>query len=300
MSLTPAAAIKSKNEGLLVWLAAITTIVLWASVYLALKISLAAFSPGEVGFLRSFLGSVVLLVQARMVGMPLPTRAQWPEIAIIGAVGFFLYPIFLNYGQLFVDAGTTSLIINATPAITALIAILFLGERLPLLGGLGILISFAGVAINAYAVQAGHAQSTLTGIALLLAAALARALHFLLQKRTLHKLTALQVTCCSMLVGTACLLPWGGSAVAAIPAAPFKCLIAVAYLGIFPSAVAYATWAFVLARMPASVATNILSLIPVLAVVMAVMFLGERPEPLVYLGGAVTITGVLLVQRRKT
>jgi drug/metabolite transporter (DMT)-like permease len=274
--------------------------VLWASVYLALKMSLEVFSPGEVAFLRSFLGSAVLMVHARIVAMPLPTGKQWFEVALIGVVGFFFYPMFLNYGQLYVDAGTTSLIINATPAITAVLAVIFLGERPSFLAAIGIAISFGGVAINGFAVQAGHAESSLLGIVLLLAASLSRALHFLVQRHTLQKISALQVTCCSMLVGTICLLPWAGSAVMTLPTVPLKCLIAVAYLGIFPSAIAYATWAFVLARVPASTATNMLSLVPVLAVAMAVAFLGERPPLLVYLGGAVTFFGVLIVQRRRS
>ncbi|KGT73215.1 hypothetical protein MA20_45910 [Bradyrhizobium japonicum] len=285
---------------MLVWLAASVTIVLWASVYLALKMSLEVFSPGEVAFLRSFFGSVVLISHARVVDMPLPTGKQWLEVAIIGVVGFFFYPMFLNYGQLHVDAGTTSLIINATPAITTLLAVLFLGERPSLLAALGIAVSFGGVVINGFAVQVGHTQSSLLGIFLLLGAALSRALHFLVQRRTLQRLTALQVTCCSMFVGTVCLLPWAGSAVVALPHAPLRCLIAVAYLGIFPSAIAYATWAFVLARAPASTATNLLSLVPVLAVAMAVAILGERPPLLVYLGGLVTLCGVTLVQGKKT
>lgn len=300
MSVTTGQVATSRREGLLIWLAASVTLVLWASVYLALKMSLEVFSPGEVAFLRSFFGSAVLIGHARLVGMPLPTGRQWFELAIIGVVGFFFYPMFLNYGQLYVDAGTTSLIINATPAITALLAVLFLGERPSRLAALGIAISFGGVAINGFAVQVGQAQSSWLGIMLLSAAALSRALHFLVQRRTLQKLTALQVTCCSMLIGTICLLPWAGGAVVAFPGAPLKCLIAVAYLGIFPSAIAYSTWAFVLARVPASTATNILSVLPVLAVAMAVAFLGERPPFLVYLGGAVTLSGVMLVQRRRS
>ena len=300
MSMATDRIIPSRRQTMLIWSAALITVVLWASVYLALKLSLEVFSPGEVAFLRSFSASIVLIAYAWMVGMPLPSGRQWLEVAIIGVVGFFFYPMFLNYGQLYVDAGTTSLIINATPAITALLAVLFLGERPSLLAAFGIAISFVGVAINGFAVQAEHAQSSWLGIALLLVAALSRALHFLVQRRTLQKLSALQVTCGSMLIGTICLLPWAGSALTTLPGVSMKYFVAVAYLGVFPSAIAYATWAFVLAHMPASTATNILSVVPVLAVAMAVAFLGERPPLLVYVGGLVTIVGVLLVQRRSS
>jgi drug/metabolite transporter (DMT)-like permease len=281
-------------------LGAATTAALWGAVYSALEVSLAAFSPGEIAFLRFFVASTALSVHARIVNMAMPPREYWPRISAIGIIGFAIYPMLLNTGQYYVDGGTASLIINATPAIAALTAVLWLREPMSVQNSVGIVISFCGVALIVITTHKEELRPTSSGVLLLAAAACAHALHFVLQKGPLRTLSPLQVTVCSMLVGTVCLLPWAPSAVVTMTTAPMKCLIAVVYLGLFPSAVAYLTWAFVLARLPASTATNILSLIPLIAVTVGWVFLDELPTLFTAVGGAVIFVGVILVQGKSS
>jgi drug/metabolite transporter (DMT)-like permease len=67
------------------------------------------------------------------------------------------------------------------------------------------------------------------------------------------------------------------------------------YLGVFPGAVAYACWAYVLSRLPAGRATSSLYLVPPIAVIIGWLVLGERPGALALAGGAVALGGVALV-----
>jgi drug/metabolite transporter (DMT)-like permease len=74
--------------------------------------------------------------------------------------------------------------------------------------------------------------------------------------------------------------------------------LAVLYLGVFPAAIAYVLWNYALARMPASLLSSFLYLSPVLASIIAWVWLGEVPALLTILGGAVAILGVILVQTK--
>jgi drug/metabolite transporter (DMT)-like permease len=75
--------------------------------------------------------------------------------------------------------------------------------------------------------------------------------------------------------------------------------IAVVYLGVFPSAIAYATWAYVLAQIPASRAATLLYLVPVLAIGAAWVWLSEVPTVMSLIGGAIVLSGVVLVNTRR-
>jgi drug/metabolite transporter (DMT)-like permease len=100
---------------------------------------------------------------------------------------------------------------------------------------------------------------------------------------------------------------WAG-ALLSVPAAPWlisdtasaptNALVAVAFLGIVPSAVGYLTWSFALARAPVAQTTSALYLVPVVALAVSWVWLGERPALMAVIGGAVAISGVVLVRRR--
>ena len=225
-----------------------------------------------------------------------PTRATWGASPIAGLTGITIYHVALNFGEMTVESGAASLLIAAGPVFTALMSAAFLGERLTVLGWLGIAVAFVGVASSRSARAAG--LQLRPGALLILLAAVSTSVFFIISQEAAQALLG---------AGVHQLLDLGRDHPAAVlrprprravPQAAPSATLAIIYLGIFPAAIAYVLWNYALARMPASILSSFLYLAPVLAMAIAWVWLGELPTVLTIVGGAVAIVGVVVVQTK--
>lgn len=269
------------------------TLLCWASAFAGIRASLVAYTPGQVALLRFLVASAVLALYAAITRMPLPKKQDLSAIAILGFLGITAYHLLLNYGEVTVTACAASLLVNTAPIFTALLAIAFLKERLSLRRWIGIAVSFTGVVL----ITGGEAKglSFDWGALLILLSAVCISVWMILQKPYLKKYTPVQLTSYIIWVGTIFLVPFLPSLIKAVPTAPFSATIAAVYLGVFPSAIAYATWAYVLAQISASRAATLLYFVPVLAIIVAWVWLQEVPTVLSLIGGAIVLSGIVLV-----
>jgi len=272
------------------------TLLFWASAFAGIRVGLEAYSPGHVALLRFLVASAVIAIYALVTRMPLPNVRDLPAILILGFLGITVYHVGLNYGEVTVTAGAASLLIASGPLFTALLATVFLGERLKILGWAGMCVSFMGVAL--IALGEGEGVRFDPGAFPILLAALGTSLYFVFQKPYLKKYSALQFAAYSIWAGTLYMLVFLPGLIPAVRAAPLEATLTIAYLGVFPAALAYVTWTYTLSRAPASIATSFLYLSPPLATLMAWIWLKEVPTAISLGGGVLALLGVIIVNTR--
>jgi drug/metabolite transporter (DMT)-like permease len=279
-------------------LAVATTLVFWASAFVAIRHLGDHVGPGALSLGRLLVGStslgVVLAVRRTWVA---PTRSDWAGLAVIGVLWFGVYNVALNEGERRVDAGTAAMLIQVSPVLIALLAVVFLRERSGAALWAGLAVAFAGVAVIAFATSPGGDRDVL-GVLLCLVSAAAYAVSVILQKPLMSRLPALQVTWVACTVGAVACLPFAGSLVHDLGASSGADVAWVVYLGVFPTAVAFTTYAYALTHMDASSLGVTTYLVPPITVVMAWALLAETPPVMAYVGGALCLAGVALARRR--
>jgi drug/metabolite transporter (DMT)-like permease len=281
------------------------TLVLWASAFAAIRYALAGapplagplgYPPAQLAALRFLIASGVLVVIALVMRLRLPALKDLPMIVLAGTCAVPLYHVALNIGETVVTSGAASLIIASQTVYVAILASIFLGERVSKRGWLGIAVAFAGVALIAVGESGGIRISP--EALWVLAAAVAAAAYFVLQKPLLRTYGALEVTCYTLWAGTVLMIPFMVGLPTTVARAPVSATLSVVYLGVFPAAIAYVMWNYVLKHLPSTAASSLLYISPVLAIIIGFLWLGELPSPLAFVGGALSVGGVVLVNLR--
>ncbi|WP_460073248.1 DMT family transporter [Streptomyces sp. YKOK-I1] len=267
------------------------TVVAWASAFVAIRSAGDAYSPGALALGRLLSGALVLGVLCAVRREGWPPKAAWRGITVSGVLWFGVYMVVLNWGEQQVDAGTAALVVNIGPLLIALLGARLLGDALPprLLAGMAV--SFAG-AVTVGLSMSGGGGSSLLGVVLCLAAAVAYAGGVVAQKPALGQASALQVTAFGCAVGAVLCLPFAGQLVREAADAPLSATLDMVYLGVVPTALAFTTWAYALARTTAGRMGATTYAVPALVVLMSWLALGEVPGLLTLAGGALCLAGV--------
>ncbi|MEU1531031.1 DMT family transporter [Streptomyces fagopyri] len=277
--------------------AATVTVVLWASAFVSIRSAGAAYSPGALALGRLLAGSVTLGTICLLRREGLPPREAWRGIALSGLLWFGFYMVVLNWGEQQVDAGTAALVVNTGPILIALLGSRLLGDAMPPRLVAGMAVSFAG-AVAVGLSMSGKGGSSVLGVVLCLLAAVGYAAGVVAQKPALGRASALQVTTFGCLVGAVACLPFAGRLVHEVANAPASATLNVVYLGVFPTALAFTTWAYALARTTATRMGATTYAVPALVVAMSWLFLGEIPGVLTLAGGALCLAGVAVSRSR--
>ena len=274
-----------------------TTLVFWASAFVAIRHLGHDFSPGPLSLGRLVVGALCLAVVALSRGVPRPNRSDALAIVVIGVLWFGVYNVALNEGEQRVDAGTAAMLIQVSPVLIALLAALFLRERFTVHLGLGLALAFGGVALIAFSTSPGG-NSDVVGVLLCLLSAAVYSISLILQKGVVSRMPAVHVTWLACSVGALACLPFSGQLVEELGTAPASSIWWLVYLGVFPTAIAFTTYAFALQHMTASSLGVTTYLVPPITIVMGVLFLSEAPPTMAYAGGALALVGVAVARRK--
>ncbi|MFS2291963.1 MAG: DMT family transporter [Actinomadura sp.] len=271
--------------------AATVTVVLWASAFVSIRSAGAEYGPGALALGRMLSGTLVLggLWLVRREG--LPPRGAWPGIITAGILWFGAYMVALNWGEQLVDAGTAALVVNIGPILIALLGGWLLKEGLPprLLAGMAV--SFTGAAVVGLSMS-DEGTSSVLGVLLCLFAAVAYAAGVVSQKPALRHASSLQFTTFACAIGALACLPFSGQLVSQAAQAPAGATLNMIYLGVFPTALAFTTWGYALARTSAGKMGATTYAVPALVVLMSWLLLGEVPGLIALGGGLLCLAGV--------
>ncbi|NUS36281.1 MAG: DMT family transporter [Pseudarthrobacter sp.] len=282
------------------------TVVLWASAFVGIRAIGPDFSPGSLTLGRLAIAAVVLapLVLPQLwKKRTLPRGREWLPIVAYGVMWFGGYNVALYAAEHVLDAGTSALLINVNPILVAIMAGIFLKEGFPRWLLIGSTVAFAGVALialgSARPGDAGEsATADLAGVALCLLAAVLAAVSVIIQKPVVRKIPAAQATWFGIVVGALCCLPFAGQLASEVQAAPPQATWALVYLGVFPTAIAFTTWAYALSLVEAGKLAATTYLVPGTTVLISWLLLGEIPTAWGLVGGVVCLVGVGLTRRR--
>ena len=283
------------------------TVLLWASAFVAIRHVGHDLSPGALSLGRLLVGSAVLGVVVLIRGGrdprpdsagPWPVGGAWVRLIVCGVLWFGLYNVALNAAEQRIDAGTAAMLVNIGPILIAILAGLTLGERFGSTFVVGAVIAFVGVVV--IGVATSHEHSTdVWGVVLCLVAAVAYAIVWSPRSpcsppsprcgsRGWPARSARSSACRSR-----------ASSFTQIGHAGAGSIWLLIYLGALPTALAFTTWAYALARTSAGRLGVTTYLVPPIAILMGWAFLGETPVALAYVGGVLCLVGVAVARRRQ-
>lgn len=276
-------------------LAVIGAVLIWSASFVATKVAFRTFPPLTLGALRFIfaavlLGSVLYLRQ----GFVWPTRNDLGCLMVSGILGITIYFSMENLGVKLATAADASLIVAAYPAITMLLEMVFYRVVVSPIRFLGVGLAIAGVYLIVHESSNIGGSYRLIGDLILVATGIVWSFYNFVTRKVVNKYATILVTFYQTVAGAIAFLPlmliereqWH------IPTV--DSFVALLYLGLFCSIVAFLLYAYGLRRLSSSSAVTLMNLVPVFGVFFSVVLLNESMNVIQFLGGFIVVVGIVL------
>ncbi len=276
---------------------------LWGGAFFMIELGLRGFPPNTLVFLRMALAVPPMLLILKIFGHHLPTdRKSWQQLFVLGAINAALPFILFFWGQTQIESGLAS-VLNATTPLWGVVTAHFLtrDEKATPARVVGVLLGLAGIIV----MVGTEALGGITGSVLAQLACLAATLLYALAAvygRTLSQSTMTPLVVATGQVITAAIFmlpvmliadhPW------TLPAAGWDAWAGAIGLAIPSTAIAYFFYFRLIDRAGASNAMLVAFIMPVVAIILGVVALGETVEPKELAGAALIALGLLAIDGR--
>jgi drug/metabolite transporter (DMT)-like permease len=283
---------------------------IWGTNFSVVKPAFRELDPQAFNAVRMVIASLVFLAIMKIVprwtssdifSTPAPiTRRDWLAIAALGVVGHAFYQYFFIGGLALTSVANSSLLLAATPVVIAILSAALGQDRIAPLHWVGAAMSLAGIYIIVTFAGGGVSigSSTLRGDLMMFGGVTCWAIYTLGSRPLMERHSPVGVTGLSMAIGSALYVPvmmpnvlaanWGNVSL--------RTWIALIYSALFALCVAYTIW-YVAVREIGSARTSVYSnVVPIVAMLTAVVFLGERLGPARLLGAGLVLVGVALTR----
>jgi drug/metabolite transporter (DMT)-like permease len=285
------------------WLLLLANVV-YATSYVATRLTLDDVPPATLGLLRLAIGSLVLVPLARRgpAVAGLSGAERW-SVAWMGILGFGAAFALSHWGIARSTATNAALLIIVEPVSLVLLSPLLLGERLDRRGSAGAALALAGVllvVVNGIPGITRELAPYWRGDLLLVLSGLAYASYTLLGRGVLRRHPALPITARSIVWGSVSLVPLAGTEwqQGLRPVWSPSAVAGTLYLAVVITALAYLLWNYALERVEAPRAAVFLCVQPIVGALLGAALLGEPVTIFTVAGGALIIAGVILATRR--
>ncbi|HJW91676.1 MAG TPA: DMT family transporter [Anaerolineales bacterium] len=282
------------------WLAFILLGLAWGSSFLWIKIAVQEVGPFTLVAFRLLFGILGLLVVAAYSRPAWPkTRRLWLALALLGMTNTALPFVLISWGEIHIDSAVAAVLNSTVPLFTMVIAHLFLhDDRLTLTRLLGLSIGFCGIIILLLRDLQGSLRSSILGQAAVLVASLFYAGSTVFARRNARGVSPTVQSLVPLLVADAAI--W---LLAPFVEAPFKApnlpltWLAIAWLGLVGSCLAYLLYFYLLHSVGPTRTTLVTYVFPLVGVGLGVIFLQERLDWNLFLGGALVVGSIAVVNR---
>jgi drug/metabolite transporter (DMT)-like permease len=295
------AVVRAQPPGWQVWTGLWIVYVIWGSTYLAIRVMVETVPPLLGAGVRFTIAGAVLLVVLRVRLGAAAVRPTRRALAGAGLIGLLLpgANAVVSVAEQHVPSGLAALLIGSIPLWVIVLRRLF-GERVPAASFGAVLVGFAGVALL---VRPGpqSAGASLAGLLTCVGAAVMWASGSFASRRVELPAHPLVSTGWQMLLGgLACLaagLLAGEGPEFHLAAFSARSLLALAYLIVMGSWVAFSAYVWLLQNAPLSKVATYAYVNPVVAIVLGWLILGEAVPAVTVIGAAVIVGSVALVVR---
>ena len=272
-------------------------VLIWGANYSVVKSAIQEIPPQAFNVLRMGVASAVFLGALVVTGLPRIARADWARMALLGTVGHFVYQVCFMAGLSRTTASNSALIIGCSPVAVSIASALAGHERVPRTQWIGVLLSVFGVYL-VVGTSAEFGGSSLAGDLFTLGAVCCWAVYTVGSRTLLARYSPLAVTGITMIAGTALYAPASASQFAAVQwnAVPAWAWASMLLSAVLALNVAYLIWYTSVLRI-GNVRTSAYSnFIPLVAMSVAAVALGETIAAVKLAGAGAILTGVVITR----
>jgi drug/metabolite transporter (DMT)-like permease len=271
-------------------------VVAWSSTFAAIKVSLAYSPPLLFAGMRALLGGAAMAVFVWRSGVSLRLRTNWRTYVLLAVLNVVLFLGLQTVALVHLPTGMAAVLLYLQPVLVGFLAWPMLGEHLSVTKVLGLLLGFTGIVTVSW--ESLHGDIAPEGVVLALVAAVAWALGTVMVKRREETLTGPMTITAQFFIGGTVLVVLGLflEGPAAITWAP-GLWAGLGYAGLVGTALAWALWFWLIRAGEASRAAAFIFFVPLSAIAIGALLLDEPVTPLLALGAAFVVAGIVLVNR---
>jgi len=272
---------------------------IWGSSFLWIKIAVQEVDPFTLVSWRLLFGTLgmVAVIVWKRPSFP-PQRSIWLALAVLGIINTALPFVLISWGEKSIDSAVAAVLNSTVPLFTLVIAHLFLhDEPITARKAVGLLVGFAGVLVlMARDLEIGSLRAGVLGQAAVLLAAVSYASASVFARRTMREVSPLVQAFVPMAFADA--VVWSMATQVGepgrLPALPIT-WVALLWLGLLGSCVAYLLYYHLLHSVGATRAVMVTYVFPVVGVALGVLFLNELTDWHLLAGAALVIASIAVV-----